>query len=183
MSKHMRPLTGILDVAPPRRPRFGMTAIQKATILCCSFTNTAVPHVYENFMPEFMVVDEAAQPTEPEIWTVFAHYAPTGRLLIGDTKQLGPHVHSQFALKKDEENTNGFASQQGISFMTRLESSGFLVTTLTEQNRAILAIATTYSETFYHGSLINGAGTDIEERQLAKKLLEFNKKNYQKNHQ
>ncbi|KAF7512387.1 hypothetical protein GJ744_001322 [Endocarpon pusillum] len=86
--------------------------------------------------------------------TVFAHYAPAGRLLFGDTKQLGPHVHSQFSLKKDEENPNGFASQHGISFMARLELSGFPVTTLTEQNRAIPAIATTYSDAFYHGSLI-----------------------------
>ncbi|KAF7502096.1 hypothetical protein GJ744_007216 [Endocarpon pusillum] len=91
--------------------------IQKATILCCSLTNTAVPHVYENFDPEFMVIDEAARPTEPEIWTAFAHYAPVGRLLIAGTRQLGPHVHSQFTLKKGEENPNGFASQQGLSLM------------------------------------------------------------------
>ncbi|KAF7508513.1 hypothetical protein GJ744_009226 [Endocarpon pusillum] len=64
--------------------------------------------------------------------------------------------------------------------MARLESSGFLVTTLIEQNRAIPAIAIIYSEAFYHGSLVNGAGTSVEERPLARKLLEFNEKNYQK---
>ncbi|KAF7505203.1 hypothetical protein GJ744_001193 [Endocarpon pusillum] len=97
-----------------------------------------------------MVIDEAARPTEPEIWTVFAHYAPIGRLLIGDTRQLGPHVQSPFALKKGEENPNGFASQQGLSYMGRLESNGFSVTTLTEQNWAVPGISATYNNAFYH---------------------------------
>ncbi|KAF7503502.1 hypothetical protein GJ744_003693 [Endocarpon pusillum] len=61
--------------------------------------------------------------------------------------------------------------------MARLESNGFPVTTLTEQNRAVPGISVAYDNAFYHSSLVDGPQTNIEARHLAKELLmEFNER-------
>ena len=97
--------------------------IQKASILCCSLSNSATAIIYENFNPKFLVLDEAARATEPDCWTLWAHYSASGRLLIGDPRQLQPQVENRSRQAK-EANLNGFAEQLGLSLMSRLESGG-----------------------------------------------------------
>ena len=153
--------------------------IQKASVLCCSLSNSATTIVFENFNPEFIVLDEAARATEPDCWTLWANYAASGILLIGDPRQLQPHVETR-SRKAKETNMNGFAEQLGLSLMSRLESGGFPTTTMVEQNRAVPAIAKTYSKAFYNDSLTNGPQTAINLRSITRQISQYNTNKYRK---
>ena len=55
------------------------------------------------------LLDEAARATESDCWTLWMHYAASGRLLIGDPQQLQPQVETRSKQAK-EAKLNGFAS-------------------------------------------------------------------------
>lgn len=154
--------------------------ISKATVVCCSLSNTAETLIRMNFGPDFIILDEAARATEADCWTLWANYPTTmARLLIGDPRQLQPQVETDSSVARLLKQ-NGFAHQLSMSLMARLEWGGFPTTTLQKQNRAVTSIVDTYNKPFYNGLLTDGPATAIEKRPLYRKMVNYNERVWKK---
>lgn len=153
-----------------------LAKLQSDLIANCAMVVTTVAAaatavVYTSVQPYIIVIDEAARASEIDLLPLSAHY-PTvvGKVMVGDIYQLRPVCRS-IVIPRADPGRN-FAAQQTLSLMHRLQKSGFPVTVLKTQFRAIPDIAQIYSKVVYRGQLRN-AGTTID-RPLTEALKEFN---------
>ncbi|KAL4911555.1 hypothetical protein BDW74DRAFT_173012 [Aspergillus multicolor] len=118
------------------------------TIVCTAFAASSTP-IRENVFPTVIGVDEAARPTESELWAVLAYFNPPGLLLVGDHCQLRPLVFTH------PEN-NPFSGYSRLSLFARLILGGHPSTMFCEQRRMIPGLCSVVSQIFYNWLLRTG---------------------------
>ena len=133
--------------------------LKEADVLVATMMNASTVAIHLQFQPDVVIVDECARSTEPEFWYVLGNYvAPF--LLFGDEAQLKPFV-------KSNSQTNCFVKQLAFPLFSRLKSLGLPWSILKMQHRTIKLIADCTNNVFYQGVLVNGPGTDIQDRPYA----------------
>ncbi len=118
-----------------------------ADVVVATLSAAGEAYLRSHFPADVIVVEEAAKVQEPEMWNVFAGYTAGKYILVGDQKQLGPHVPTPIAAT--------FNEPMRLSLFTRLMLSGFPHVVLEEQHRMNPELASVVSEVFYHGELVN----------------------------
>ena len=103
-----------------------------------------------------VVVDEAAQTTEPALICALAVAKAQQVVLVGDTKQLPPTVASETAELRNE---------LGLSPMARLEKRGIQQKTLSQQYRMPPALLEFPSRHFYNGLVM--CAEDVNTQQVS----------------
>ncbi len=124
--------------------------IQTAPVIVASCIG-AYQLIDENVTFPIVVLDEAAQTTEPALICSLAVAKADQVVLIGDTKQLPPTITS-----------NDLRDNLGISPMSRLEKIGVDEVTLTTQYRMSSSLLEHPSKYFYNG-LVGCANNNVSE--------------------
>lgn len=131
--------------------------LENADIILSTLNNSADERL-RNFNFSYVIIDEAAQALEPDTLLALIHQAQMV-VLIGDDKQLGPVVRSEYA------NAAGFS----ISLFERLhslyEGSPFIVL-LNEQYRMNEKLCEFPNQRFYDNKIITKVKVQPEETMI-----------------
>lgn len=131
--------------------------LSRAEVVVCT-TATAGAPIFKGFDFKYVIVDEATQAVEPEIIIPLTRGRPK-LVLVGDHKQLGPHVTCQRALD----------AGLGRSLVQRLIECGVRPERLQLQYRMHPALCEFPSNHFYDGCLMNAI--DHRERQESRAVF------------
>ena len=126
-------------------------AIRRADVVCCTTMMAGDPTIAQHTF-KMVIVDEAAQATEPEIMVAISNGAEW-LVQVGDHKQLGPVVTLEAALR----------AGYGVSQFERLAGGLCEPYLLNTQYRMHPALASYAAKTFYNGRVADGV--TAEQRQ------------------
>ena len=131
------------------------TALRGCQVVCCT-CSAAGGKKLSSIVFDFLLIDEAGQALEPEALIPITRGAQRV-VLVGDHKQLGPHV----------ANRSAATAALGISMFERLMNSAVVPSVmLNTQYRMHTAIASFPSAYFYDGLL--SSGRDVDNRPAAR---------------
>ncbi|KAL4788904.1 P-loop containing nucleoside triphosphate hydrolase protein [Aspergillus venezuelensis] len=120
--------------------------LQRTDVVVCTPFTTSEQPVYLNVHPHVIVVDEAGQLHDSDLWPALSYYNPVGFLLVGDHKQLRPLVFS-------DTKSNPFADQLRLSLFGRMKINGLMDIMFREQRRMVNTLCGLVSSVFYQSSL------------------------------
>lgn len=155
------------------RKRLCDATLAEADVVCCTLACAGEAGTYDNFKPDVIGVDEAARPSEPDMWTVLGPYSAAPLVMVGDQRQLRPMVKSSSS--RDETRKNNFAAQLGTSLFQRLILAGHPHNMFNLQYRMAPAIGSLVSRSFYNGRLGDGNGGKEREGQTQAKNFNFSR--------
>ena len=135
-------------------------ALANAQVVCCTLITAGCKDLQRAVFKN-VIIEEAAQATVPEVVVCLTHRCQN-LVMIGDSKQMQPQVHSQQALD----------GGLNISLFQRLsERGGFPTLLLNVQYRMHPALSRWPMQRFYRGMV--GDGVKRHERRLGRKDLPF----------
>ena len=114
-------------------------------VTCCTCI-TAGGEEYKDYAYDIVLIDEAAQATEPECLVPIILHSATRVILVGDHKQLGPIILSNMAKEADLDKS---------LFERLMQRKNIKEVMLNMQYRMHPLIAYFPSKTFYNGEVMN----------------------------
>ncbi|KAI9840209.1 MAG: Tripartite DNA replication factor [Sclerophora amabilis] len=139
---------------------------RKARVIAGTISAMADGHLRENVNPTWILVEECARASEPELLTLIAAFPQVkGIICIGDQRQLRPMVISK--------GENNLSSQLSLALPTRLVQLGHQSIMLTEQHRMVSGTTAFINKSFYDGRLIDALSTAIDTRPIALAMRKF----------
>ncbi|OQD75837.1 hypothetical protein PENDEC_c006G01992 [Penicillium decumbens] len=144
-----------------------------ADIVVCTLFSAGQNIIREAINPDAIFVDEAAMTKETDLWPLYTYFNPRDHplLLFGDHHQLQSIV-------KSTPDTNQFHRQLQLSPFARFVYAGFLVELLREQHRMVPGISAIVNRVFYANELRDAMQVTLPHRELARKILEWNKDHF-----
>lgn len=122
--------------------------LKKASVICCT-CNTAGSPLFINSKFDAVIIDEAAQATEPQS-LIPLQYGCKKLILVGDHKQLGPTILNNDVKKAGYD----------ISLFERLISLGMVPYMLTTQYRMHPELSDFSNVKFYDGLITSGVSIE-----------------------
>ena len=152
------------DFGLARRELFNDT-VSRANMVVTTLSNTGDYTLWEHFLPNVIILDEASRALEPDVWNILGNYnAAASFLVIGDDSQLQPVVMSGQKKRASKSGDNSFSRQLKLSYFARCKHLGRPSVLSNVQYRMMEPIGTMMSNLFYSGSLRNAIGTEIAAR-------------------